>query len=185
MPVVTVRPRRPEDIPVLTEVLWEQQPTSRYPFRNPLPIPIVRFLHVDDALGAWTAEVDGRPVGHAVSTGAPRGFPGAEEMNEACALAHGCEVRDLAWVSSLFVSLDCRRLGIGRRLLGVVVADMQSSGLHPCLEMLAVHPAAAALYESSGWRTVMQTRPGWLLDAGPDVPDVQVMVLPSASAVVE
>ena len=89
---VTVRPRRPADVPGLVDVLREQQPTSRYPFRDPLPIPVERFFHTDDAVGAWTAELDGRPVGHVCHTGPPDGFPDAAEMNRTCALAHGCDV---------------------------------------------------------------------------------------------
>ena len=49
----------------------------------------------------------------------------------------------------------------------------------PCLEVLAVHPAAQALYASSGWREVLQTRPSWMDSVPDDVPDVRVMVLPS------
>ncbi len=178
MPELRIRPRRPEDVPALTEVLWEQQPTSRYPFRNPLPIPVEQFLHVDDAVAAWTALLDDRPVGHVCRTGPPTGFAGAEEMNAACATAHGCEVEDLAWVSTLFVGLGTRGLGVGRRLVETVVADIRVTGQRPCLEVLAVHPAAVALYESSGWQPVLRTRPGWLDGATDDVPDVQVMVLP-------
>ena len=178
MPEVLIRPRTPDDVATLTQVLWEQQPTSRYPLRNPLPFPVERFLHVDDAVGAWVAEVDGRPVGNVCRTRPPVGFPGADEENDACARAHGCTVDDLAWVSTLFVGLGTRGLGLGRRLLDTVVDDIRRTGHFPCLEVLAVHPAAMALYESGGWKSVLTTRPGWMSGAGDDVPDVQVMVLP-------
>lgn len=59
MTSAVVRPRRAEDLPALEEELLAQQPSSRYPFRDPLPIPVSRFLHADDASGAWTAEATG------------------------------------------------------------------------------------------------------------------------------
>jgi GNAT superfamily N-acetyltransferase len=178
VPDVRIRPRTPDDVAVLTEVLWEQQPSSRYPLRNPLPIPVEQFLHVDDAVAAWVAEVDGRPAGNVCRTRPPSGDAVSEEENEACARAHGCTVDDLAYVSTLFVGLGTRGLGLGRRLLDTVVADIRRTGHKPCLEVLAVHPAAQALYVSSGWREVLQTRPSWMDGVPDDVPDVRVMVLP-------
>ncbi len=175
---VTIRRRRVEDIPVLVDVLMAQQPTSRYPFRNPPPFPVEQFLHRDDADAAWTAELDGQPVGHVCHRSVLGSFPGSEEMDRACARAHGCDVGQLAWVSTLFVGLEGRGLGIGRRLLDAVVEDIRGVGRHPCLEVLAVHPAASALYRSTGWRRVMALRPEWLREAAGDGgPDVEVMVL--------
>lgn len=182
MPAVVVRPRRTGDIPALIEVLLAQQASSRYPFRDPLPMPAEQFLHADDAVAAWTAEIDGRPVGHVCRLGALRGFPDAEEMNRVCAAAHECAVDELSWVSTLFVGLDARGAGVGRLLLQAVVDDIRAAGLHPCLEVLAIHPAAAALYESTGWRELTRLRPAWLLEAaGEDGPDVRVMALVSTS----
>ncbi|MEX0427879.1 N-acetyltransferase family protein [Nocardioides sp. DS6] len=179
----TIRPRRRTDLPALADVLLAQQATSRYPFRDPLPIPVDAFLHAEDAQAAWVAELDGAPVGHVCRTGPLSGFPGAEEMNAACAEAHGCAVAELSWVSTLFVGQDARGHGLGRRLLDTVVADIAAHGLHPCLEVLAVHPAALSLYESSGWRPVLRQRPGWLTEvAGDEGPDVLVMVLDVAGA---
>ena len=161
-------------------MLLAQQPLTRYPFRDPLPIPVAHFLHAHDAVAAWTAELDGRPVGHACRLGPPRGSADAEAMNGAAARAHGCPVDQLGWVSSLFVGLGARGLGLGRTLLHTVVRDIRDAGLRPCLEVLPVHAAALALYESTGWREVRRIRPAWLRDAaGDDGPDVRVMVLPA------
>lgn len=52
---VTIRRRRPCDIPELVDVLLAQQPETRYPFKDPLPIPVEDFLHASDATKAWTA----------------------------------------------------------------------------------------------------------------------------------
>src|SRR5690606_8549820 len=74
---VRVRPRRAADLAPLGEALLAQQPGSRYPFRNPLPAPVAEFMHFPDAAAAWTAELDGRPVGHVCRTGPVHGFPDA------------------------------------------------------------------------------------------------------------
>ena len=159
-----------------------QQPLTRYPVRNPLPFPVERFLHADDAAAAWTAELDGRPVGHVCRVGPPHGFPDADAMNEACAQAHGCAVGDLGWVATLFADPATRGLGVGRALLGTAVSDIRDAGLRPCLEVLPVHAAAPALYRSAGWREVLRIRPAWLREAvGEDGPDVRAMVLPGRS----
>ena len=181
MTAVEVRRRRPDDIPALVDVLLAQQPTSRYPFRNPLPIPVEQFLHEEDASGAWTAELDGRPMGHVAYTGTRAGFPGAADMNRTCAQAHACDIDRLAWISALFVGLEGRGLGIGRRLLTAAVDHIRHAGLHPCLEVLPVHPGAMSLYRSAGWREVMRLRPEWLRsELGDQGPDVTVMVLTAA-----
>jgi len=164
---------------VLARVLREQQSETQYPFRDPLPIPVDQFLHAEDALAAWTAELDGLPVGHVCRTGPPAGSPDARRLNEACAEAHGCEVAELGWVSTLFVRSDVRGCGVGQRLLDAVVTDIRAAGLRPCLEVLPVHPAAVVtLYRRGGWSYVLSLRPDWLRDAADEAgPDVVVMAL--------
>ena len=175
---VRLRARTADDIPVLAAFLLEQQAESRYPFRDPLPVPIEEFLHADDALGAWVAEVDGVPVGHVCRVGPAKGFSDADNLNSVCAVAYGCNPGDLTWVSALFVARGARGRGLGRRLLQRVVVDANRNGQHPCLEVLPVHPAAMNLYLSTGWRTVHQLQPVWLTsEAGAQGPDVNVMVL--------
>ena len=120
---VRLRARTADDIPVLAASLLEQQAESRYPFRDPLPVPIEEFLHTDDALGAWVADVDGVPVGHVCRVGPAHGFPGADDLNAVCAAAYGCGPGDLTWVSALFVARGARGRGLGRRLLECVVID--------------------------------------------------------------
>lgn len=173
----TIRPRRRDDLPELGELLMAQQPHSRYPFRNPLPVSTDRFLHADDADAAWVVERNGLLVGHVCRIGPPQGFPNADEMNAACARVHGCVVDDLAWVANLFVGAHARGEGIGRLLLDTVVHDIRRSSASPCLEVLPAHPAAVGLYRASGWRDVMTLRPDWLRAAAGDRgPDVHVMV---------
>lgn len=183
MEPVRVRRRRADDLPALAEALLAQQPTTRYPFRDPLPMPVEQFLHADDALSAWTAEIGGRPVGHVCRTGPAAGFDDAAALNDACAAAHGCPVDALGWVSTLFVGAEGRGRGVGRLLLDAVVDDIRSAGLHPCLEVLPMHAAALALYRRSGWSEVLTLRPAWLREAaGEEGPNVVVMVLPAGAA---
>jgi GNAT superfamily N-acetyltransferase len=178
LPSVVIRRRRGADIVPLGVLLLAQQLDTQYPFRDPLPIPVEDFLHAKDAVGAWTAEIDGHPIGHVCRTGALAGFSDAAAMNDTCARAHGCGEDELAWVSTLFVGASVRGAGVGRALLTTVVANMSDDKVRPCLEVLPNHPAALALYEATGWKTVMKIRPRWLIAATGDTgPDVHVMVL--------
>ncbi len=175
---VTVRPREQADLPLLTAALLAQQPETRYPFRDPMPVPVEDFLHAHDAVTAWTAELEGHPVGHVCRMAPARGFSAAALLNETCARAHHCNPSELAWVSTLFVAAEARGRGIGRRLMQVVVEDIRRDGRRPCLEVLPTHPAALFLYLRVGWRVVHRFRPRWLTEAaGRHGPDVHVMAL--------
>lgn len=177
-PKVRIRRREPTDITGLATALLTQQSQTRYPFRDPLPVEVEDFLHARDAVEAWTAELADQPVGHVCRTGPPSGFPTADLLNEVCARAHGCDTSDLAWVNTLFVAAEARGLGIGRRLMQVVVDDVQRAALRPCLEVLPIHPGAMSLYLATGWRVVHRLRPPWLRAVvGEEGPDVHVMVL--------
>lgn len=173
-----IRRRRPADLPGLGRDLLEQQPRTRYPFRDPLPVSTDVFFHADDALGAFVAEIDGDVVGHVGRTGPADGIPDAARMNEACAAAHGCPVEDLSYVSGLFTAERALGCGIGRALLAAIVADMREAGHRPCLEVLPHHAGARRLYLATGWRDVLRVRPPWLTSVvGDQGPDVHVMVL--------
>ena len=171
---VEIRARTSADLPALVDLLWDQQPESSYPLRNPLPFPTSSFLHADDADAAWTATIDARPAGHVCRT---TGHPDPA-VERTCAEAHGCAIDELGWVSTLYVGRSARGLGLGRRLLGTVVADLRAAGRRPCLEVYPARPAAMALYTSHGWREVMRTRPEWLRAVLDDEgPDVRILVL--------
>lgn len=171
-----VRPRLAVDLPALAEALIEQQPLTRYPLRNPLPFPVSDFLHFDDAIDAWTGTVDGVPVGHIATTSGHAGANGGDELDRACAAAHGCDVEELVWLSAFFVGSAARRTGLGRKLLRTAVDSIRDSGGHPCLEVVPAFPAALKLYESTGWTEVLRTLPGWLADA-PDSDGLEVVVM--------
>ena len=165
-----IRPRERDDLIGLGAVLAAQQATSRYPMRWPLPFPVEQFIARDHELAAWTAEIDGRPVGH-VAVLAVGGGPLAEHWSQ----AHGVPAQRLGVLSTLFVDMGCRRTGLGRRLHDTAVAWMREQGLAPCLDVVPVHEAATGLYAGLGWREVGRARPDWL---PADAPDVVGMVLP-------
>ncbi|UUW91142.1 GNAT family N-acetyltransferase [Pimelobacter simplex] len=176
-----IRRRRAADLPALAGVLFEQQPETRYPYRDPLPIPVESFLHADDARAAWTAEFGGRPVGHVCWTAPDRSSEASEpsELNRAAAAAHGCAVDDLGWVSTLFVGPEARGYGVGRRLLDTAVAGIREAGRRPCLEVLPLHAAAERLYRSAGWVEAARLPASW---APPDLPVVVMVLLGSGAA---
>ena len=167
---LVIRPRTEADIPALAEVLAAQRALTRYPMRWPLPFPIEQFIVRSGELGAWTAELGDRPVGHvAVLTADVAIF--LEDWQR----AHALGASRLAVLSVLFVHPDVRRSGLGRRLHDVAVDWMRSHDLAPCLDVVPVHEAATRLYEGAGWREVGRGRPHWLPEGEPDV---VAMVLP-------
>lgn len=178
---LTLRARRPDDLPGLGVDLLEQQPGTRYPLRDPLPISTEEFLHAEDALGALVVEREGDVVGHVVWTGPAQGHPEAERLNRACAEASGGDVDRVAWIGAFFVAERARRSGAGRLLLDAAVTALRADDRVPCLEVLPHHGGARRLYLSSGWRDVTTVRPEWLTSVVGDAgPDVHVMVLPPA-----
>jgi len=70
-------------------------------------------------------------------------------------------VLDEGTVINLVVRGDCRRLGIGGRLLRLSLAEMRRAGLNRCLlEVRASNTAAQRLYEGEGFR-LDGSRPGY------------------------
>lgn len=174
--------RRPEpaDLPALAAVLTEQQPTSHYPFRRPLPFPIKEFIQRDGELAAWTALHDGRPVGH-VCVQQPAGSAGtnavsSDALTSAWTRGHIRPVAELAVVSALFTATSVRGTGIGGRLLDTTVAWIHQQGLAPCLDVVQGPSPAAAIYQARGWQIAGEIRPDWLPE---QLPPVLAMILPT------
>ena len=167
---LVIRPRAEADLPALTEVLAAQQSLTRYPMRWPLPFPIERFVARDVDLAAWTAVLDGRPVGHVAAQAACDA-----QMLPLWEAGHGRPREQLGVMGTLFVDPGVRRLGLGRRLHDTAVDWLRDHDLGPCLDVVPIHAAAQAMYAAAGWRVVGQERPHWLPDGEPDV---LAMVLP-------
>ncbi len=164
---LAVRARRPQDVPGLVTLLGEQQPTSRYPLRWPLPFPVEQFLVRATEEAAWVAEVDGVLAGHVAVTRPTEELAGA--------FARAWPHREVAEVSVLFTGLAARGTGIGGRLLDTAVAAIRAGGRTPALDVLPGHSVAVEVYRHRGWTEVARARPAWL---PADQPDVLLMVLP-------
>lgn len=154
---VTVRARRPGDVPRLVELLGAQQAGSGYPVRWPLPFPVEEFLVREGELGAWVAVVGGEVVGH-VSVLRPR----AGWEAEGWVAGTGEPVERLAAVAVLFVDPAAGGRGVGTVLLGRAVSYIREVGRVPVLDVVQEHSVAADLYRRRGWRVVGEARPPWL-----------------------
>ncbi len=159
----TTRCRRDADLPVLAELLAEQQPTSGYPMRWPLPFAVEDFLVRADEQVAWVAELDGAVVGHVSVCPAPA----AGEAGDTFRSATGCA--EPAVVSVLFTAARVRGTGVGGRLLDTATAWARAQGRVPVLDVVPLHGTALAVYRHRGWEEIGSSRFGWLPDGAPDV----------------
>ena len=167
---LVVRPREAADVPALAEVLAAQRVATRYPLRWPLPFPVEEFVVRPHDLTAWTALLDGRPVGHV----------SAQQATDEVVLpmwerGHGRPADRLGVLGTLFVDPGVRRRGLGRRLHDTAVDWLREHDLGPCLDVVPIHAPAQGMYAAAGWREVGRARPRWLPDGEPDV---LAMVLP-------
>lgn len=145
-----LRPRRPEDLPVLLALLQRTHEQEGYPVR---PEAVSDWwLASDRELGGWVAVHDGRVVGHvALHPAEGAGLPGWQQ-------ATGRAPDRLAVVSRLFT--DRSVPGAGAALLEQAAAQARSRGREPVLE---VDPDSAARdwYRRRGWRETGTAREQW------------------------
>lgn len=161
------------------EVLAEQQPSSRYPFRWPLPFPTQEFIARPQELAAFVAELEGVVVGHvcvqSVQGQALTHAHDDDALDRAWSRGHGRPVTELATVSALFTALSARGHGAGGALLDTAVEWIRGQGMAPCLDVVPAHSVALQVYEARGWTRVGEARPPWL---PADEPAVIAMILP-------
>jgi len=173
---LVIRPRADADLPARGRALVEQQPASRYPHRDPLPMPAEDFVARPGALATWTAELDGEPVGHvAVLPVRPDGHE--PELARLWSAGHGLPTERLGEIGVYFTSTAARGRGVGSALMRTALDDLAERGLAPCLDVVPFG-VAADYYLRTGWVEVGRTRPSWL---GDDAPDVVAMILPAGS----
>ncbi len=158
-----IRPRRPEDVPALAEVLTAQRDSSRYPMRWPLPFPAEQFIVRDAEVAAWTALGGDDPVGHVAVLAVCRDEQGALSPEaQAWVSGSGRPPEHLAVLSTLFTAADQRGTGLGRRLHDTAVAAVRARGRTPCLDVVHQHRPAVDVYRHLGWRAVGEVVPAWL-----------------------
>ena len=161
---VTIRARRPDDLPALVALQGTQQAATSYPQRWPLPFPPEEFVVRPGELAAWVAVEDGEVVGHVSVTELSGGRMGEEWVS-----ATGLTADGLAEVSVLFVALDHHGSGIGGLLLDTALDEIRRRGLTPMLDVVGEDTGAGRFYRRRGWRTVGTARPAWLPDHRPDL----------------
>ena len=132
---LVIRPRADADLPALGRALVEQQPASRYPHRDPLPMPAEDFVARPGALATWTAELDGEPVGHvAVLPVRPDGHE--PELARLWSAGHGLPTERLGEIGVYFTSTAARGRGVGSALMRTALDDLAERGLAPCLDVV-------------------------------------------------
>lgn len=141
---VTIRPRRPDDLPACVAALGDTHRTSAYP--TVWPKDPAAWLTPKDMLGAWVAEVDGAVVGH-VALGEPK-----DRTVGTWAAATRRPLATVAEVTRLFVASTARGRSLGERLLVTAGAYARARGRTLVLGVLRESRAAIALYERLGWR---------------------------------
>ncbi len=157
-----VRDRVAADLPALVRVLVEQQASSGYPLRWPLPFPVEQFIVRAYEEQAWVAERDGHVVGHVMV--------GRVEDDQAAAIVTAATGRsELATVSVLFLAQDARGQGLGKLLLDTAVDWAVQRGRLPVLDVVPKHRRAVGFYRHLGWSDVGRIRPAWLPDDHEDV----------------
>ncbi|MPY31801.1 GNAT family N-acetyltransferase [Streptomyces adustus] len=157
-PGATVRDRTEDDLADCVRILAEVHVGDGYPVN--WPERPGTWLTPASALGAWVAEVDGRPAGHVGLCRAAEGDLAPVVWSERT----GRSVESAAVVGRLFVAPGARARGIGGLLVGRAVREARRHGLHPVLDVVASDTAAAALYERLGWERLATVEQLW----GPD-----------------
>lgn len=142
----TIRPRRDDDLPALALVLVEVHAVDGYPVEG-VDDPLA-WLDLPNAIGAWVAELDGRPVGHVALTG-----PGPDdEAPHLFAEQYG--PAPTAVLGRLFVSPTARGQGLAERLARTAIDAAAGDGRRPVLDVMQKDRAAIRLYERLGWTSL-------------------------------
>lgn len=174
---VTIRPRTPDDVPRLVDLLAAQRVDTGYPVRWPLPFPVEDFVVRAAELSAWVAvdeEVGAAGVvGHVALLGVAAGWEA-----DGWSTGTGRPASGLAAVSVLFVDRAATGRGVGSALLDTAVRHAVALGRTPVLDVVSESTRAVALYERHGFRAVGRARPPWLPE---DRAPLLLMALPQAT----
>lgn len=142
-PRVVVRPRLAADLDGCVAALEQVHAHSGYPVD--WPADPAGWLTPDALIAGWTAELDGRIVGHVALCSARAGDAAAALWSARAGRAAP------AVISRLYVSPAARGHGVGTALMDRAVAAARLRGLRPVLDVVATDPASA-FYERLGWR---------------------------------
>ena len=141
-----IRERRDDDIPALAAALVEVHRLDGYPVEG-VESPEA-WLRLDNLLGAWTAEIDGRPVGHVALTEPGPGDDAARLWSEQT----GAPLDTIAVVARMFVAPSGRGHALGRRLTQAAMSAAEHADRRAVLDVMHKDHAAIHTYESLGWK---------------------------------
>jgi GNAT superfamily N-acetyltransferase len=147
-----IRPRREDDLAALADVLIRVHERDGYPVEGATD-PLA-WLRSDHQLGAWTADLDGRPVGHVLLTTATAADSAAGLWTERT----GADPETIAVLGRLFVDPDARGRHLGRRLTAAAVRTATQVGRRTVLDVMAKDVAAIRTYEALGWTRLGPTQ---------------------------
>ncbi|MGL5828731.1 MAG: GNAT family N-acetyltransferase, partial [Angustibacter sp.] len=139
----TIRPRTDDDLPALARVLVKVHATDGYPVEG-VDDPLA-WLDLPNAIGAWTAELNGQPVGHVALTKPGR----SDEAPRLFAEQHGPE--PTAVLGRLFVSPSARGQGLAEHLTRTAMNGAADANRWPVLDVMQKDVAAIRLYRRLGW----------------------------------
>lgn len=145
---VVIRPTIPADLDALADALVEVYATDGYPVEG-VDDPGA-WVELPDAVGQWTALLDGQPVGH-VALMRPAPGDGAPSL---LAVQDNVPVAQIAVLARLFVSPRARRRALAAGLLETVERSAKAAGLRVVLDVMIKDQAALDLYRTRGWRVL-------------------------------
>lgn len=148
MSEVKIRPTIPADLDALADVLVRVHATDGYPVEG---VDDPRsWVDLPEAVGQWTALLEGRPVGHAALMRPAREDRAAELLVERDRTAPA----GIAVLARLFVAPKVRGSGVAQRLVEVVHGAASSNGQRLVLEVMGKDAAAIRLYKRNGWQSL-------------------------------
>jgi GNAT superfamily N-acetyltransferase len=140
-----IRPRRPDDLDPLADVLVRVHALDGYPVEG-VEHPRA-WLTPPRQLAAWTALLSDTPIGHIALVKATRNDDAA-----AMWLRHapGSELDSVALPVRLFVDPEHRHLGAGTQLMAAVMQYAHAHALVLVFDVMLKDRAAIRLYETLG-----------------------------------
>ena len=157
---VSVRLRRPEDLPGCGRVLADVHAADAYPSR--WPADTAAWLSPPGLAAAWIIEHDGLIAGHV-------GMVLGLEDQVVSALT-GAPPHRLASVTRLFVAPVARGHKLGAALICTVAGHAVELGLQLMLDVVDDGGPAIALYERLDWQLVDRRVADWTTPEGRRLP---------------
>lgn len=157
---VSVRLRRPEDLPGCGRVLAAVHAVDGYP--SCWPADASAWLSPPGLAAAWVVEHEGLIAGHVGMV--------LEVDDPVMTALTGAPPHRLASVTRLFVAPVARGRKLGASLLNTVAGHAAEQGLQLMLDVVDDGGAAIALYDRLGWRMVDRRMADWTTPEGRRLP---------------